>query len=359
MQKVVGVVSTPYQLLVFLFIKDAFLQDDEVDLIVTDKTPSMEELYHTGRLNSHFHQVLFADGRKIKNPYKNALTTLFESFVYNPTTKVVIDKPLPVYDQVYFASPGVPDEILKEIAKTLIRKNKKLVFHRYEDGFASYTKSLSHVINTPSGQKMYRMFMGYDIEQMEKEILMFEPSMAEPNVNFEKVQIPKTPERIQRVIALAKEIFSFDAVIPDEDIIFLGQGTENGAGNVETYRNSIKKLHDISGHDRFIIKPHPRGVNDRFDQNEIRSYSDPCPFELAFATGRLENKTLISFYSTSCVSGKLLFGSTCRIIFLYPLAEDSFNEKCDYENYFDAFTHLCDNVHIARSWDEVNALLQE
>ena len=44
MSKVLGVVSTPYHLLVFLFVKDAFLSTDEVYLIVTDKTPSMVEL---------------------------------------------------------------------------------------------------------------------------------------------------------------------------------------------------------------------------------------------------------------------------------------------------------------------------
>lgn len=37
MAKVLGVVSTPYHLLVFLFVKDAFLSGDEVDLIVRIK----------------------------------------------------------------------------------------------------------------------------------------------------------------------------------------------------------------------------------------------------------------------------------------------------------------------------------
>ena len=79
MAKVLGVVSTPYHLLVFLFVKDAFLSGDEVDLIVTDKTPSMEELYKSGRLKPYFHQVSFADGRKIPTnrlplPFMKALS---------------------------------------------------------------------------------------------------------------------------------------------------------------------------------------------------------------------------------------------------------------------------------------------
>lgn len=356
MSKVLGVVSTPYHLLVFLFVRDAFLSGDEVDLVVTDKTPSMEELYKSGRLKPYFHQVFFADGRKIRNPYKSAPVTFYESFIHNGTTDVIMDAPLPRYDKVYFASPGTPDEIVKEIAKTLIKKNKKLTFHRYEDGFASYTKRPVHIINTPSGISMYKALWHYDIYEMEKEILLFQPEMAEKNVDFEKIQIPQTPERIQKITEMARDIFRFDANVPRQSVIFLGQGTENGSENPETYQRLILKLRDIAGKDNFIIKPHPRGVHDDF-HGELPVYEDSCPFELAIASGAMEEKTLISFYSTACVAGKLLFHSKCRIIFLYPLAEDSFNEKCDYEDYFSAFSKLCENVYVARNWKEVEALL--
>lgn len=356
MAKVLGVVSTPYHLLVFLFVMDAFLSGDEVDLIVTDKTPSMEELYKSGRLNPYFHQVSFADGRKIKNPYKSAPVTFYESFIHNGTTDAIIDAPLPCYDKVYFASPGTPDEIVKEIAKTLIKKNKALTFHRYEDGFASYTKKPVHIINTPSGISMYKTLWHYDICEMEKEILLFQPQMAEKNVDFEKIQIPQTPERIRKITEMAKNIFRFEVKVPKQSVIFLGQGTENGSENPKTYQRLILKLRDIAGKENFIIKPHPRGTHDDF-HGELPVYEDSCPFELAIASGAMEEKTLISFYSTACVAGKLLFRSKCRIIFLYPLAEDSFNEKCDYEDYFKAFSELCENVYVARNWKEVEALL--
>lgn len=356
MAKILGVVSTPYHLLVFLFVKDAFLSGDEVDLIVTDKTPSMKELYQSGRLNPYFHRVSFADGRKIKNPYKSAPVTFWESFIHNGTTDSILDAPLSPYDKMYFASPGTPDEIVKEIAKTLIKKNPGLTFHRYEDGFASYTKKPVHIINTPSGAAMYKFFLHYDINEREKEILLFQPEMAEKNVDFEKVQIPQTPDRIQRVTEMAKSIFLFDAKVPSQNIIFLGQGTENGSQNPETYQSLILKLRDIAGKENFIIKPHPRGVHDDF-KGCLPVYEDSCPFELAIASGQMEEKTLVSFYSTACVAGKLLFHSKCRIIFLYPLAGDSFNEKCDYEDYFDAFSRLCENVYVARTWKEVEALL--
>ena len=356
MAKILGVVSTPYQLLVFLFIKDAFLSEDTVDLVVTDKTPFMEEVYQSGRLSPYFHQVIFGDGRKIKNPCKSAPTVFWESFIKNRTTDIILDAPLDPYDKMYFASPGVPDEIVKEIAKTLIKKNKKLTFHRFEDGFASYTKKPIHAINTESGKALYKKIWNYDIEEMEKEILLFEPEMAEPSVDFEKKKIPHTKDQIEKITKISRDIFRFEANIPSQKVIFLGQGTENCTENSETYQRLIRRLADIAGKDNFIIKPHPRGTHDDF-KGELSVYADPCPFELAIADPAMEDKTLVSFYSTACMAGKLLYQSKCRILFLYPLAEDSFNEKCDYEDFFKAFSDLCDNVHIARSWDEVERLL--
>ncbi|MCR5655458.1 MAG: hypothetical protein K6G07_07475 [Lachnospiraceae bacterium] len=374
MKKVLGFASTPYQLLVLLFIKDWRLSEDEVDLIITDKTPSMQELCQNAKLKEIFGQVIFGDGRKIDNPYKKAPQVFYESFIKNKTTDVILDGKLQAYDEVYFASPGNPDEIIKEVAKTVIKLNRKVRFTRFEDGFASYTKPFSHVISTAMGAKAYRLLWNYDIEEKESEMLMFAPSMAEPRVSagvaegtaensgvehpsFVKLtEIEVTKERIEKIVAQANDIFGLVPKPPKEDVIFLGQGTVNGMNNAGTYQNLIRRLAKLA-EGNFVIKPHPRGEHDDFGE-EFPVYRDTCPFELAIAGGGFEDKTLISFYSTACVSGKLLFHSKCRIIFLYPLCEDAFNEKCDYEHYFSAFEERCENVFIARTWEELEELLR-
>ena len=48
-RKVLAVASTSYHLMVFLFIKDAFLKDAQVDLVLTDKSAYLYELYQSGR----------------------------------------------------------------------------------------------------------------------------------------------------------------------------------------------------------------------------------------------------------------------------------------------------------------------
>lgn len=365
-RKVLGLVSTSYHLMVFLFIKDAFLKDADVDLVVTDKSPYLWDLYQSGRLDKYFRHTFFADAKKIKNPYKSAVVTLWESFVHNPTTKAMMSpadyQAFDVYDDFYFASPGVPDEIAKELIKTMIKRNRRLCMHRFEDGFASYTKPPVSAISTPLGRKLYKLLLGYDISQEENELFLFEPSLAEQNVadtaatGFSLKQIPKSDERIALVIRQSKDILQFESRKFDQRFLFLGQGTANGMQNPQTYRSLIMEIANMVGYDHFAVKPHPRGEHDVFDAG-ISLYRDTCPFELAVANGDMEDKVLLSYYSTACVSGKLLFNSKAKIIFLYPLSGDSFNEKCDYEDYFSKLCKLYDNIYIARSMDELKGLL--
>lgn len=367
-KRVLAVVSTSYHLMVFLFIKDAFFKDDDVDIVLTDKSPFFEDLYKSERLNPYFRNVFFADAKKIKNPYKSSIQILWESFVINKTTAAILSDDaycrFDAYDDIFFASPGMPDEIVKEISKTAIKRNKKVHFHRFEDGFASYTKPPVSTVSSPLGQKLYRLFFCYDIRSMENELYLFEPSLAEKNVadvqstGFSLIKIPKTKERIHLVTKQIQDILGFSPKKFDETFLFLGQGTANCTQNPLTYRGLILDIAEYVGFDNFLVKPHPRGEHDKFEDH-IHTYTDTAPFELSVAAGYMEDKTLISYYSTACISGKLLFDSACRIIFLYPLSGDSFNEKCDYEEYFNKLCGLYENIHIARTKEELFTLLHQ
>ncbi len=365
-KRTLAIVSTPYHLMVFLFIKDALLSDHETDLILTDKTASLQDLYQSGRLQSVFGQVFFADGKNIKNPYKGSLAMLYESFISNPEfPRLFADRPAPdlkTYSDIFFASPGIPDEISKEIIKTAIRKNRRIRFHRFEDGFASYTKPPVSSVTSSLGRFLYRLLMRFDIRKNEKRLYLFQPQLAEANVadssatGFSLKKIPNDEARIERVTKQIREIFQFTPKEIPAQYLFLGQGTDNVTNNPKTYASLISEIAEHTGHDNFCIKPHPRGVHDRFDPS-LKLYEDTAPFEICFADGQMEDKTLLSYYSTACVSGKLLFHSKCRIIFLYPMAGDSFNEKCDYEDYFAKLQKLYDGVEIARSREQLWEML--
>ena len=364
--RILGIASTPYHLMVLLFIKDAFFEDRTVDIVLTDKTASLKELYSSGRLQTIFQDAFFADGRQIRNPYKKGLPMLYESLIRNPEyRRLFTDGRIPdlrQYSDILFASPGMPDEISKEIVKQAILQNRHIRFARYEDGFASYTKPPVSAVSTSAGQLIYKVGRGFDIRKAENRLYLFEPGLAEPAVadskstGFRLKKIPNSPERIRRIAKQLETLFDFKPPAIEADYIFLGQGTDNITQNPATYAGLITEIAEKVGYEHFCMKPHPRGTYDRFD-DKMALYEDAAPFELAFAGGCMEQKTLLSYYSTACVSGKLLFHSGCRIIFLYPLAGDSFREKCDYELYFSKLKKLYDNVEIATSKEELWKLL--
>ncbi|MBO4337637.1 MAG: hypothetical protein J5842_06160, partial [Lachnospiraceae bacterium] len=355
MRNILGIASTPYHLMMLLFIRENLSLNGEnprFDLLLTDKTPSFDDLYKSGRPKECFDQVYFADSRLIKNPYSGALTQLYESFIHNPEygRMFTSDTPDPgIYSDIFFASPGMPDEVSKQVIKSAIKANRQVCFHRYEDGFASYTKPPVCSVTSDMGRRFYRLLMRYDIKEKENELYMLEPSLAQPEVadtaatGFKLCTITKNEEIIKIVTEKIKILFDHRPERIPADYIFLGQSTKNVINNPDTYLSLIKHIVEKTGYDRFCMKPHPRGVHDRFDDS-LTYYEDPAPFEICYTDGQMETKTLISYYSTACVSGKLLFNSKCRIIFLYPLAGDSFNEKSDYEEYFEKLQKLYDNI---------------
>ncbi|MCR5418172.1 MAG: hypothetical protein K6E84_04580 [Lachnospiraceae bacterium] len=365
-KRVLGIASTPYHLMVFLFLKDAFLSDRDADILLTDKTASLREVYDSGRLKEFFGDVFFADGKRILNPYKKALTQLKESLISNPEyPRLFADGHIPelsLYSDIFFASPGLPDEISKEVIKSAVLADRRIRFHRFEDGFASYTKPPVHAVSSGAGRFLYRVLKRFDINRAERRLYLFEPSLAEAAVADEKAtgfalrQIPNDEDRIRRVTEQIRKVFAFSPKEIPAPYLFLGQGTDNVTNNPKTYASLIGKIAEKVGYENFCLKPHPRGTYDHFDDT-ITMYEDPAPFEICFAEGSMEDKTLLSYYSTACVSGKLLFHSKCRIIFLYPMAGDSFNEKCDYENYFTKLQNLYDNVYIARTPEQLWEML--
>lgn len=354
-KKILAVAGTTYQLIVLHFIKDAFFKDAQIDLVVSDKTPLLEKLYNNKKLEPYYHKVYFADARKLKKVSKPAPVTLFESFVYNKCCKQILSAPLDVYDEVFYACPEMPDEIIKEISKTVIKKNPNVKFNRYEDGFASYTRFSGHIISSPSGVFLYKKVLGFDLEKQENNLYLFEPALASAHITWNKIHIPKTN---LHVFDELQQIFDYEPIIFSEKFVFLGQGTANGIDNASTYQSLVNMIINIVGFENIIVKKHPRGVHDNFSKH-VHTLESECPWELFELSDAMHDKVLISYYSTACMTGKLLFHTNSKVLFLYPLAADSFSENIDFEFYFELAVKKFPQITIVRTAEELTAYLLE
>lgn len=354
-KKILAIANTTYQILVLLYLKESFYKDDQLELVVTNKTPLLREIFIKGKLNNYFSKVYYADSAMIKNKNKGSLQTLWESFVYNKTTKKLLGFNLGKYEELLYASPVGVDEITKEISKTLIRKNPRITIRRFEDGFGSYTSLSGYVVSTENGRKMYEKVLGFHNLQQENTLYLLEPLLAKEGTQSQLVKIPKDhPEVLQR----AKDIFDYKPINVEEKFIFFGQGTEEFIQNSKTYQSIVYDIANIVGKDNFIVKRHPRSKWDEFDDS-IHKLNVEYPWELLESEDFLQNKVLISYSSTACITGKLLFNSNTHVVYLYPLAKDSFQVSIDFKDYFQKAAMKYSNIHIAKSQEDLLEILKE
>lgn len=354
-KKILAIANTTYQIVVLLYLIDSFYMDCEFQLVVTNKTPLLEKLFKEEKLNNYFSKVYFADSRKIKNKNKGALQTLWESFVYNKTTKDLLGTTLGKYQELLYASPVGVDEITKEISKTLIKNNPMIIIRRFEDGFGSYTSLSGHVVSSESGRKMYGKFLNFHNLKQENTLYLFEPTLAKNSENYNFIKIPT--DNIE-IIHRAKIIFNYKPTKIQEKFIFFGQGTQEFVENAKTYQTMVYEIADIVGKENFIVKKHPRSVWDEYDDS-IHKLNVEYPWELLESEDALQNKVLISYSSTACITGKLLYNSNTHVVYLYPLAKDSFRVSIEFNEYFEKAEKEYSNIHIARTKEELLEILKE
>lgn len=339
-----------------LFLQESEYKNVSIDIVITNKTPLLRTLYQEKRLDAFFDNIFYGNSDNIKNKRKGMLCNLYESFVYNPTTKQILGTTLGHYDEVLYASPNGVDEITKEISKTLIRKNPNIIFSRFEDGFGSYTSLFGQVISSNFGKKIYRLFLRFDIDKQENTMYLLEPSFAQ---NIEGYQLKKISCNCDTIIKKAKQIFQYEPISFPQKYVFFGQGTDDYINNSEMYQKLVTEIINSIGRHEVIVKKHPRSHHDKFG-DDINMLPIEYPWELLETEREMENKILISFSSTACITGKLLFNSKSHVIFLYPLpSQDSFRTEICYEEYFEKMVKKYPRVHIVYSMKELIALCKQ
>ncbi|HKM05065.1 MAG TPA: polysialyltransferase family glycosyltransferase [Lachnospiraceae bacterium] len=354
-KRVLAIANTTYQIIVLLYLKESVYQDYEFELVITNKTPLLKSIFVEGKIKRYFAKVYFADSTRIKNKKKGSIQTFWESFVYNRTTKRLLGTDLDYYEQLLYASPIGVDEITKEISKTLIKNNPKIKISRFEDGFGSYTSFSGHIVSTDLGRRMYQRILGFQNMIQENTLYLFEPKLAKEVQGY---HLKKIPRDHQTVLEQAKDIFNYKKSHITEKFIFFGQGTKEFIQNVETYQSMVYKIADIVTGDNLIVKRHPRSMWDEFDAS-IHQLQVEYPWELLESEDSMQEKVLISFSSTACITGKLLYHSNNHVIFLYPLARNSFQVSVDFEEYFKKVASYYSNIHIAKSQEDLLEILRK
>jgi hypothetical protein len=329
--------STPYQILVAINIKLTQHEDEKVELYILNHFDNAKNVVEKLKDENLFASVNYVDCNNFTKSFSsNKIIRFYEKanayFHYQRITEKYFDFKNKFYDEVYLT---YPDVIIQLAIKILFKQNDKLKINLYEDGTGGYTD-----FNPSVFKKLFNLIFGFD-EVIDKyhSINVFQPELYSGNAqkNNNKInKIPKINAESKKIKCLINDVFNYKNYYDiSEKIIFLEQPLDFVDGLNNDLKNIAKEILTKD----YIIKLHPRtNVNNYSDFNLYQNNS--IPWEVITLNSNLEDKVLISYYSTACVSPKIIFDQEPILIFLYDIQGIEDILTSETKNFIKKFKNL-------------------
>lgn len=341
-KRILCICDTPLQLLNMINVISNFYVNDRRDLIITDEIKNCNLLLENIKNTNFFDQVTL-----VKEDYKQSvflakgINKLFEFKKYKRRLKKQHDTKIK-YDRIFFWGKSWLNIFIAKQAN----KSAKYEFILIDEGTASYSTHglywkrafLQKFINNLKPSQIIKKIMGIDyLFNKVKLQYLYHPEFADYEVPFKRERIPALG---QKNISLYKQIFGYNdtLAIPEKFIYFDGAGTEDGLyGNDKELLETVAK---IVGKENLLVKVHPRSSSEWYIQNGYHiNNNTSIPWEVyCLDEENLNNKVLISVFSTALVSPYLYFNYSNKVISLIHL----FN-KSSYNNYYQYLLDFIEN----------------
>jgi len=348
--------TAPYQILACTSI--AIRDNEPGDLFILDQFNDYKRIGEkVEKRTDLFSHVYYLNENDIINSLKQDNTVLSIHLkllkLYSGSKNVVqhISQNPEKYTDIYLSSKA----ILPRIFSFYCKKKYNSVVHYFDDGIGSYdntayeTKILEKIVRTT--------FFGLNSLNIEETKELYLPKLyynLHPNSHERIVGIPCVSVEIIRELydtsiinPISERIVYFDTVYNEE----YGKNTEAYKAMISDAFSEIK--------DGLIIKPHPREKRRLLN---FKTYEEnQLPFECNCAIQTMNNKILISTFSTACVVPKMLFDIEPIVIFLYKIFQGiRVNNSSLDESFCTAFRNTYKDksrVLIPNSIEELKSLL--
>lgn len=300
--------NSMFQLYTAVVIRQVFLKDKKVDLLLTDATPAFSEMSKSKKLHDIFDNVLFSPVKKNtanlsrveKSHYYTKIFDAFPSSYVKKVWKIDADK----YDEMFFALYQV---FSIRLAKYIKSKNKATKIHMYEDGISTYLIDDKTLRN----QSIDRLNAPALIDDM----YLFSPDLMCVNPKKPTTVIPSL-DTLPEIAALLNSVFGDTGYEIKEKFIFFEESfnndgyTTNDVELIETLLDTAKS--------EFIIKHHPRNSVNRF-AGKMNSISFPIMWEQYFLSHSINDKVIVTVSSNTAFVPHIICGSCPYVIFLYKI----------------------------------------
>ena len=309
------VCSSVFQLYVAINIKETFLKEEIVDLILTDSTPIFRSLHTNEKLKSLFHNVRFVPINenidKLNRLEKSKYGQMFFEIFPRCYAKKVWETDIRKYKECYFSS-YTKQNILLQYAIKRNRKNTKI--HMFEDGISAYILKNCQISYT--SRHLRKIFKMFPIEELISNVYVFAPELVCLKEYNSVIKLPK-PQEVEGLSDIYNEVFGeFDYQIKEKFIFF--EESFNNDGYVTNDSELINMLWELCDRKDFILKHHPRNSVDRF-KTVLPTIEAPIFWENYLLSHPLDNKVLVTVSSNTVFVPHIISNVQPTVVMLYKI----------------------------------------
>lgn len=322
--------NTYFQLITAIQLKNTIHKNDEVVVVITDRSNNAVNVYKQLKEYSFFEEIVFINA---KNIFKNrSIKDKIQDLIQicwkheNRYSYYLKDIGNLKFDKLIFYNWDLD---MYAVFSILSEINRKIEVSLYEEGVLSY----SHIVYDTFMFKIIRLF-----EKMAGKptildnlhtIYCFYPDMYEDDLI--KIKIPQISENDLDLKKLLLSVFNIRNLNRYDKYKYIffescyeSDGMDIGESEV------FLKLAGLVGKENVIIKKHPRSTTSVYEDNKIAvDENSSAPFEIIQLAKDLSHHIFVSTISGSTVSANAIVNNPATIIFIYPLTKYKYVPKIE------------------------------
>lgn len=195
-------------------------------------------------------------------------------------------------------------------------KNEHTVMSFGEEG--TYTYNCFKDKTSFARKVLYYLFFGEDSYDNVTKAYVYRPEMM--NLYGRDVEVGKIQPQVASLRNLILNIYkkSVDGLKAMDRKVIMFDQTMGYTDQAGVQNRIARTIMNVAGKENCIVKMHPCTIDSPYD-GDVPTFYDKCPFEIVLSLMDVEDKILISNFSTTCVTPKTMLDVEPVVIFTYLL----------------------------------------
>ncbi len=323
------IVNTYFQLIVAISLKLNNLKDDNVDIIISDRSRDSDLIYNNIKKQNIFENCYKANINFVSKHKKNYIHKILRLVNRNSILKH-INMQKYEYDYLYFYNKDI---LSITVMNECLKNNQNLKICRFEEGFGSYlsetflgTERLNQIINKLKINDLTEFYYCYNPDLM----------LLDEQFEYKKIfPLNRDDANLKNII---NSVFGYDGSNEEykEKYIFFEESffcEKKKINDLEL----VLKIADIVGRENLLVKLHPRSKVDRFKEYGISTNKTiGIPWEVIQLNNDFSDKVFLTISSGSVLASKLYFNDNIKTYLLFNCTEQMSDMVTDkYHRYLE------------------------